>query len=247
VYRDLAGQENPGLEFPAIGNPAGMPVANQIIPTEAIPYHYYALEIASVVRDIRAPVICEIGGGLGGQAYKTISAIGRRMQYILLDIPEVLVVSSYFLMTAFPEKKVLLFGETPDNTVVYDLVLMPHFCFPELGSDSVDLVFNSNSLSEMRADTAGEYLKQIGRVCRRYFMHINHNVRFVWREDGIETTNMRAIDMVPDVSRFKKVYQHSRAFFKIDDQIFYWRHGARHFAFLYERFWPESAASELER
>ncbi|MDD5458727.1 MAG: putative sugar O-methyltransferase [Phycisphaerae bacterium] len=240
IYNDLC-NDHPELTYPLYGNPAGLYYNGQVIPTEAIRYHYYATEIQSLLRDVDNPVICEIGGGLGGQAYKVISSLNKPATYILLDIPEMLIVSSYFLLAALPNKKILLYGENTCNSTEfsqYDVVLLPHFMLNQMQNESVDLFFNSNSLSEMTCDTAQEYIRQIERICRKYFMHINHNVKFAWRENGNEATNMRATDMIPDPKKFKRIYQHLRAFSKIDDKIFYYRKKAKHFTFLYEKMRP---------
>jgi len=238
IYKDLI-DERPRLSYPLIGNPAGMYYDEQIIPTESIRYQYYASEIKSLLCDLERPVICEIGGGLGGQAYKIISSLEHPATFILLDIPEMIVVSSYFLMAALPDKKVLLYGENTSDTgnpSQYDIIVLPHFALPQVQEQSVDLFFNSNSFSEMNSTSAKEYLRQIERSCRRYLMHINHNAEFVWNNNGEKTTNIRASDLIPDPNCFKRIYQHLRVFSKIDDRIFYYRKNVRHFAFLYERY-----------
>jgi len=236
-YENIAGA-NPPLSFPIIGNPVGLEYNGEVISTSSIRYHYYATEIDRLLSDVSSPVICEIGGGLGGQVYKIISTFNRKLTYILFDIPEVLILSSFFLLESLPSKRILLYGEGPLNSNAldsYDLILMPNFALPQMGDQSADLFFNSCSLPEMKRETAEEYLSQIERVCGRYFMHVNHNVRFEWIYDGKKTVNMIASEINPDPSEFKKIYQHPRLFDTLTDKLLYRRHNAGHFAFLYER------------
>jgi putative sugar O-methyltransferase len=243
IYRRLAG-DNSKLTYPQVGNPVGLYFNGRVIPTQAIRHHYYATEILCLLGDVNHPIVCEIGGGLGGLAYSTLSNSKREITYILLDIPEMLVLSSYLLMAAFPEKKSLLFGEgslNPYELAQYDIILMPNFMLPRLADETVDLFFNSNSFSEMNSETVQEYIRQIERICKKYFMHVNHNARFVWHDDkGRRIVNLPSTDIGLDPARFKKIYQHPRLFASVKDEVFYYNHKAQHFAFLYERIRTES-------
>jgi hypothetical protein len=243
IYKEVAG-DHPQLTYPLVGNSVGLHHDGQIIPLNAIRYHYYATEILSLLRDVNNPVICEIGGGLGGQAYKILSNSDRAITYILLDIPEMLVISSYFLMAALPGKKFLLYGDGPldsGSLDQYDVILMPNFMLPQLGDETVDLFFNACSFSEMDSVTVEEYIRQIERICRKYFMHINHNAKFVWHDEGKEIVNMPGNQIRPDPGRFKKIYQHPRLFALLEDKLFYYWKKAGHFTFLYERIRPPRA------
>ena len=82
------------ITFPNVGNPLGLYHEGNVISTQTIRYHYYATEIQSLLRDRTHPVICEIGGGLGGLAHATLSRSNSRVTYLVLDIPEMLVMSS---------------------------------------------------------------------------------------------------------------------------------------------------------
>jgi len=238
IYEELV-SSRPRLTYPMVGNPAGLYHDEQVIPLQAIRFHYSATEILTLLEDANNPVVCEIGGGLGGQAHAVLSNSHRDITCILLDIPEVLAVASYFLMAALPEKKVLLYGEElldSNKLEQYDIVLMPNFALPQLGDKTVDLFFNSSSFSEMDSATVEEYLRQIERICKRYFMHINHNTKFVWYDQGKETVNMPCTQVRPDPERFKKIYQHSWLLTTFAEEIHY--KGTGFLAFLYERRRP---------
>jgi len=229
---------NNQLNYPQFGNPIGLYHNGQIIPIEAVRYHYYSIEINSLLREVERPVICEIGTGLGGQAYSILSNSNRNLTYILLDIPEMLIISSYFLMVAFPDKKFLLYGEDAQNNInlnQYDIILMPNFVLPKLSAETVDLFFNESSFSEMNRETVEEYVCQIERICRKYFMHINHDAKFVWYENDKKIENLPGSKIIPDPIRFKRIYKHPRLFARLEDKVFYYSTKADHFAFLYER------------
>jgi putative sugar O-methyltransferase len=230
------------LRYPLVGNPAGLYYNEQVIPLDALRYYYYATEINSLLKNINNPVICEIGGGVGGQAYAILTTCNNRAKYILLDIPEILLLASYFLMATLSEKKFLLYGENPLNSETieqYDTILMPNFVLPQLADQSVDLFFNACSFSEMDKVTVEEYLNQIERIGRKYFMHINHNIPFILQDaEGNKITNLKADQIIPAPAQFKRVYKHPRVFARLEDKLFYYYHKAGHFAFLYERIKP---------
>lgn len=231
------------LTYPPIGNPLGLYHNRQVIPIDAIRYHYYAIEILSLLRNVNNPVICEIGGGLGGQAYTVQSSQGsdKHVTYIIIDLPEMLITSTYFLMASLPEKKFLLYGEEELMDVQgkldqYDIILMPNFMLPQLGDKTVDLFFNSFSFSEMNSITVKEYLRQIERICRIYLMHVNHSAKFVWYENGKKYVNLPANQVIPDPKRFKKIYQRNHRFGRLKSILLgFYLKGTKPFVFLYER------------
>jgi putative sugar O-methyltransferase len=237
AYKNMLGHE-PVLDYSLVGNPVGLNQDGRIIPIEGIRHHYYATEILSLLKDVDAPVVCEIGGGMGGLASTVLSKAEGEVTYVIVDIPEVLLLASFMIMAASPEKTVLLYGEGPFSSQAlseYDVILMPNFMLPELGDGSVDLFFNSNSLTEMDRGTAEEYLRQIERAGRRYFLHVNHNVRLRWGSVAEEVGNMVGDEIVPSAHLFERVYKRPRVFGRLEDEVFYLIGRGRHFAYLYER------------
>ena len=231
----------PELRYPCVGNPVGLSHNGAVIPYETIRFNYYAGEILGLVSGTKHPVICEIGGGTGGQAYQVLISRERPVTYILFDIPEVLVISSYFLMASLPDKKILLYGEgepTGENLKRYDLVLMPNFMLPALGNKTVDLFFNQASFSEMDSRTLQEYLGQIERICKRYLLHANHNRKFTFNEDGAQSSNLPSGEAVLSPEIFRKIYQHPFPFISEYQENNY-RGTESYASFLYERIQPK--------
>ncbi len=165
------------LQLPNIGNPYGCYVNDIPLIPSAARYHYYVQKIKAMLDGVESPVVGEIGGGLGIIAYFLTQ--DSNVKYVGFDLPEILVMSQYYLMTAFPEKRFLLYGERPDEYITsdmiekYDYVLMPNFMLPCLGNNSVDVFINFHSLSEVSPETIKEYIEHIARVSKSYFYHEN--------------------------------------------------------------------------
>lgn len=137
-------------------------------------HQYYASRVSPLLLGAR-PTLAEIGGGFGGFAYFLLRDRPECM-YLNFDLPEVLLIASYYLLCALPDRRVLLFGEEELNHEVfqkYDIVLLPNFALPELPHRSVDVFVNTGSFSEMDASTIAEYLGQIDRTCTGYLFHEN--------------------------------------------------------------------------
>ena len=237
VFQGIGGKETE-LSFSQVGRPAGMSTGPEVIPLEAVRYHYWARRFHALLEDAQRPTICEIGGGLGGQAYKALERTPNDLCYMIFDIPETLLVASYFLLRSRPAARVLLYGEgdLDRNTAEeFDLVLMPNFELPKVPDSSVNLWFNSCSFTEMLRETAQEYLHQIERTCRRFFLHVNHTVHFHWTVGDEVFENLPADELIPDPNRFELVERAPRPFERIEDRRFLRQHNAGHEVFLYQR------------
>ncbi len=236
-YRDTFRSLAPaGVEVhgPLVGNPVGICCRREVIPIQAFRYAYHALEMTEWLKDTPQAVLAEIGGGIGGQAYHVLQMPhASPAKYLIFDIPEVASISSYFLLAAFPEKRIRLFGEGPVSTAPaedYDLAVLPHFAVRELAEGSVDLFHSACSFSEMdRASTLG-YLEVIERACRRYFSHINHETRLRYRyPDGSTSENLLGSEVIPDPRRFRRLFTKPRLFCLPEDRPY------SMFEYLYER------------
>ena len=175
----------------------------------------------------------EIGGGLGGQSYQTMQMSEQVSKYLLFDIPEVAAISSYFLLSAFPNKRVRLLGEgsvSVDLCEEYDVAVFPHFTINLLPNLSIDLFYNSCSFSEMDRASSREYLSIIERASRKYFMHDNHDTTFEFRNpDSSSSVNVIGSKLIPNPALFKRIYKKPRVHGYPDDRSFV------HFEYLYEK------------
>jgi putative sugar O-methyltransferase len=178
------------LVSPSIGNPFGFLLDGSFVTHGSDYLHYYATKINQLVADDDHAVIVELGGGYGGMAY-FLFRDNAKLTYIDFDLPENLALTAYYLLRAFPQLKIILYGEEDlchitlrDNS----LVLMPNFELHKLGGNIAAVVFNSYSLAEMSAEAIKEYINQLGRIGGRYFFHVNHTTRSLVSADdfGIE-------------------------------------------------------------
>jgi len=220
--------------FPHVGNQTGVVLNGKVISIETLRHAYHAVEMCEVLRNIPKAICVEIGAGLGGQAYQTVQMGGERIsKYVLFDIPEVAVLSSYFLLSAFPNKRVRLFGEGPvsvSSSEEYDIAVFPHYAITQLPDSSVDLFYNSCSFSEMDGVSSREYLSIIERACRKYFLHDNHDAIFKFKDtDGSTSTNVIGSKLVPRPALFKRIFKKPRVHGLPEDRSFV------HFEYLYER------------
>ncbi len=225
------------INFPFVGNPTGVIFNGNVISHETLRHAYHAVEMCEVLRDITRANIVEIGGGLGGQAYQTIRMSGEQIsKYLVFDIPEVAAISAYFLLSAFPDKCVRLFGEGSVSVASceeYDIAVFPHFTINQLPASSVDLFYNSCSFSEMDGVSSMAYLSIIERACRKYFLHDNHDTVFKFRNpDGSTSENVIGSRLIPNKDLFKRIFKKTRVHGMPEDRYFV------HFEYLYEKLLP---------
>jgi hypothetical protein len=128
----------------------------------------------------------ELGGGYGGLAYYLVRDHSD-MTYFDFDLPENLALTSFYLMSAFPNKRIGLYGEVDlkadDLKGKYDIVLLPNFAIADMKNNSADLVFNSYSLAEMSREAVENYLVHFNRVASKFIFHVNHNRESVVQAD----------------------------------------------------------------
>ena len=235
-YRDILssiGCDIEKIDFPHVGNQTGVLTNGKVISHETLRHAYYAVEMSALLCDSPEATIVEIGSGLGGQAYQALLMNNKISKYILFDIPEVAAISSYFLLSAFPNKKVRLYGEgliSADSSEEYDIAVFPHFSINQLSDSSVDLFYNSCSFSEMDGESSKEYLSIIQRVGSKYFLHDNHDTEFEFiYPDKTSSLNIIGSKLVPNSQLFRRLYKKKRTHGLPEDDSFI------HFEYLYEK------------
>lgn len=168
------------IETPALGNAWGYPI-DGVLAAPASFRHHYTAEKAIHLMD-ECGVLAELGGGWGDVGYYALRYPG--MHYVDFDLPEVLILASYWLCSALPDRKILLYGENEGRGNFnawldrYDAILMPNFCFKDMPNRSAKVFMNTRSLSEMQAETVQEYLGHISRTCASYFLHENSDTPY---------------------------------------------------------------------
>lgn len=230
IWRHLLDADPQELAVPPVGNPWGYVLDDVMIAPKALRYHALMTQIRQITADRQRPVVAEIGAGYGGTAYYLLRGQDPLL-YINFDLPETLVLCAYYLRRTLPQRRILLYEEglrlTPQHLAEYDVLLLPNWMLPQLPDDSVDLFLNTFSLSEVPPPALKEYIGQIERVCRGYFLHNNMDRAGVVNL-GYERTPASRYPVSP--GRFKLLYKRYDMF----QRLHYGRDGDYR-EFLYQR------------
>ncbi|CAA6818543.1 MAG: Unknown protein [uncultured Sulfurovum sp.] len=133
-------------------------------------------------------VVLDIGVGFGGST-RIMSYYIPNTTQILLDLPETLFLTAYYLKYNFPHKKIALLEDiyphldNMDKIIKdYDFIIIPPFVLEHIKDKSVDLVINASSLSFMSKEYLDFYLKETKRVLkeRGYFYSLNTTENNEW-------------------------------------------------------------------
>ncbi|MFL2945986.1 MAG: putative sugar O-methyltransferase [Parvibaculales bacterium] len=198
IYRiQLLKELYPKIDLEALnlgycGNPYGVIYDGIFVRTNADYQFYIAKRLEELLLEEAAPIVLEIGGGFGGTASFLSSIVNKIKMYIDLDLPETISISTYYLMSLFPDAKFNLYGEDFDPDA--DFTLYPAFMIERLPLDKIDIAFNSYSFGEMSADAAQNYVDHIGRIKVRKFYHINHTRNSKTSADEIKYSNYQLVD-----------------------------------------------------
>lgn len=185
------------LASPQIGNPYGSTMDGVFLRPGVDYQHCYAQEIKSLLPSTGSQIVAELGGGFGGMGYFLVRDIPR-MTYVDFDLPEALALASYYLLKAFPNLPVMLYGEghlTPQALADFRIVMMPSFEILKISDKSVGVTFNSYSLAEMSPASIRQYIHEIARITSGYFLHVNHIKQALLNADdfGVEGYGFRLL------------------------------------------------------
>ena len=245
-YRDILQETRPlwdDVSSPIVGNPVGAWLEGKLVQIDSLRHAHHATALLSLMRDIPEIRILEIGGGLGGQAYQT-SVLGANQleRYTIVDIPEVACLSAYCLLAAHGEDRVKLFGEAEPTGLKPFIDVLPHWCVSTFPDCSYDLVYNSHSFSEMDGKSATFYLREVERLTRHFFFHINHETRFSYRTPlGGQSLNRIGSEMAPVPHLFDLCFKHPQTFRRPENRV------NKGFAYLYRRKDSSSPAEDLSK
>ena len=126
-------------------------------------------------------VVVDIGSGYGGLD-RLLSYYIPNSCFILVDLPETLLLTSYFIEANFPNKKIALLSDIIDDldefellVLEYDFIIVPPYVVEKIPNESVDLVVNSASLGFMDQEYVNYYLGYIARMLKPlgYFYSLN--------------------------------------------------------------------------
>lgn len=136
-------------------------------------------------------IFCEIGAGYGALARMIQS--NTNCKYIIIDLPEALFLSAYFLNKNFNRKKICLYSDLKSQNIdkkilnEYDIFVLPPWV--KFNKDiNFDFVINTRSFSEMNYFTINKYFDFINKHLKKdgFFLNINryekstvgHSIKF---------------------------------------------------------------------
>lgn len=196
----------PWLEESPVGAPLVVPYRRRLLSWSTIRHGCYVQRMTRILsQSISNPtVIVELGCGFGNLA-RLWKLRHPSSTYVLVDLPEVLLIAAFFLRLNFPTARFGLMDDWPKEpsraTIQnYDFWLLPNWGIEWLPDQVADLTVNTASLAEMDQDIVSHYLKQIRRTLVRqgYFYTCNRLVgrnygQGAW-ETGMSKWNLDPVD-----------------------------------------------------
>jgi len=107
--------------------------------------------------------VMEIGGGIGGMTHLFVSAYPNVRKFIYMDIPPILYVGTQYLASFFPDavvsydktRSLKTIGFSDDDRL--EILCLCPWQLPSISHDSVDVLYNSASFSEMTPEIVRNY------------------------------------------------------------------------------------------
>lgn len=163
------------LNMPRFGNLNGAEYKNNFIVFGAPLNHIYSEIIKKYLHNNKKNKIIELGAGFGKLPYYYLKGL-KDFSFIDFDIPEVLLLASYYLIKCFPDKKIFLYGESEflENKLdQYELIFLPNWEIEKINSNIIDMTINKNSLGEIEPLAARNYINRIHKFTDIFFS-MNH-------------------------------------------------------------------------
>lgn len=154
----------PYLEETPIGNPRAAEIDGIRVTQSSLEYTYMLSHLERYLEGVE--VVVDIGGGYGGLA-RLIKLFRPHVRVVLVDLPEVNAIQTYFLSRAFPGGSVLGLSDVETleaidaREVGADFLVLPGPLLEKLLPRSFELVINTRSMMEMDLQTVSFYLGQI--------------------------------------------------------------------------------------
>jgi hypothetical protein len=135
-----------------------------------------ALQDGGVLGDCRGErrrLVWEIGGGWGGLAFQ-FKTVCPNVTYLITGMPELLLVSAVYLMTAFPAARCRFYGESSDNGLWHeweqvDFVFAPDCTAADLHPPALDMMLDVMVLDSTSSERLALYVDRAADLGARYF------------------------------------------------------------------------------
>lgn len=130
---------------------------------------YTSLRCKEILKEIKNPSICEIGAGVGKNAY--YSHLFGLHSYVIIDLPHINILQGFYLIKSLPSAKIFLYGEKSDKE--NSISILPDWSLKKINGKHFDLTLNQDSFPEINRNTVVDYLKQIRLHTKYFFLSIN--------------------------------------------------------------------------
>ena len=165
-----------------IGNPNYLNYRNQFLSERFLNQIYYISQIKNNI-DLNLNnqnIFLEVGPGFGSLT-KLLKNNYKKSKFILIDLPEINILSYFFLQTSFPDAKICLSNDLSDNQDLidenylkrYDILILDQNDLKKIKSNLIDCTINTRSLGEMSISDQDFYIENIEKVTKRYFYSVN--------------------------------------------------------------------------
>ncbi len=161
-------------------------------------------------------VVIEIGGGHGGLALGLGRALRGRATYVLIDLPEMLLIQGAFLSLNDPDAAVYVYdpstfkpGFVRDELRSYDLVLVPHYALDRLRElDRIALMINMMSFQEMTSAQVEGYAR-FGRDLLSGYLYSDNLDRHPFNAELSSVTEVlrSSFDLRPDPGDYDELFR----------------------------------------
>jgi len=168
VYEQVEQKTGLSLAIPECFGLYGVRTGKHTIYLMTPSHAYAAWRMHELLNGEQNGCVCEIGGGYGGSAYYAHQRSIRR--YAIVDLPVINVLQGFFLIKTCGPNNVHLYGEKNEERAIH---VLPYWMMREMPEKCFDLTMSQESLPEIERKNAEEYIRDIARTTRKYFLSIN--------------------------------------------------------------------------
>ena len=156
-----------------VGNPKALYLKSMLLYIRDLFAIYHAWEINKKLKKSfnNNPFFLEIGPGVGNLAVK-LKKLFPGSTIILIDLPEVNAIQSFYIFKNFPNAKVYRYKEYKRYGINYlfkkkfDFAVLPFWLINNIQNSSIDLAINIRSMMEMNIKTVQDYMVHINRIVK---------------------------------------------------------------------------------
>ena len=188
---------------PGIPKPLGVSYKGRIINHNIVRYQkcisnlYLTGIIPSLLQRKKKSCVVEIGGGYGGLAHSLGGILNKKITYIMVDLPEMILFAGSYLIINNPDKKIYVYrketfkpGFLDKGIWNYDYVLLPHYLLEDLyGLHTIDLAINLLSFPEMTVKQILGYLSLLSHKLSGVLYSDNMD-RHPYNKESVNFTKM---------------------------------------------------------